>query len=44
MVYSGEPAGLLECEDSLTGAYLKGTQKIEVPANGVVHIRPSRLK
>lgn len=31
VVYSGEPAGLLECEDSLTGAYLKGTQKIEVP-------------
>ncbi|QOQ38812.1 excinuclease ABC subunit UvrA [Trueperella pecoris] len=32
VVYSGEPAGLLECEESLTGAYLQGREKIEVPA------------
>ncbi|QOR48638.1 excinuclease ABC subunit UvrA [Trueperella pecoris] len=31
VVYSGEPAGLLECEESLTGAYLQGREKIEVP-------------
>ena len=33
IVYSGEPAGLVECEQSLTGAYLKGTREIAVPKN-----------
>ena len=32
IVYSGEPAGLLESEDSLTGAYLSGHKEIGVPA------------
>ncbi len=32
IVYSGEPAGLLESEESLTGAYLSGRKEIGVPA------------
>ncbi|NLW14014.1 MAG: excinuclease ABC subunit UvrA [Trueperella sp.] len=31
IVYSGEPAGLLDSEESLTGAYLSGRREIEVP-------------
>ncbi|WP_126415608.1 excinuclease ABC subunit UvrA [Trueperella bialowiezensis] len=32
IVYNGEPDGLLECEESITGAYLSGRAQIEVPA------------
>ena len=32
VVYSGDIKGLLACEESLTGNYLAGTRKIEVPA------------
>ncbi|MDP9805493.1 excinuclease ABC subunit A [Trueperella bonasi] len=32
IVYSGPPQGLLESEESLTGAYLSGRREIEVPA------------
>jgi excinuclease ABC subunit A len=32
IVYSGDLKGLLECEDSLTGAYLSGRRTIPVPA------------
>ncbi|SQG64607.1 excinuclease ABC subunit A [Corynebacterium renale] len=31
IVYQGKPKGLLEAEDSLTGAYLSGKKKIGVP-------------
>ncbi len=31
VVYSGDVLGLLECEDSLTAAYLTGKEKISVP-------------
>ncbi|MCF8056615.1 MAG: excinuclease ABC subunit UvrA [Desulfocapsa sp.] len=31
VVYSGDVAGLLSCEDSLTGQYLSGSQSIAVP-------------
>ena len=32
VVYSGKPAGLLECRESLTGDYLSGRREIAVPA------------
>ena len=32
VVYNGPPAGLLECERSLTGQYLSGQREIAVPA------------
>ncbi len=31
VVYAGDVKGLLECEDSITGQYLSGKKKIEVP-------------
>lgn len=31
VVYSGDVAGLLECEESITGQYLSGRKKIPVP-------------
>ncbi len=31
IVYSGDVAGLIECKDSITGNYLAGRRKIEVP-------------
>ena len=31
IVYSGKPAGLIECEGSLTGDYLSGRKAIEIP-------------
>ena len=31
VVYSGDVAGLLRCEDSLTGKYLTGVEKIAIP-------------
>ncbi len=32
VIYSGPPAGLLQCKESLTGQYLSGRRAIEVPA------------
>ena len=32
IVYSGTPEGILSCERSITGAFLSGREKIEVPA------------
>lgn len=32
VVYSGDAAGMVECAHSLTGAYLSGRRRIEVPA------------
>ncbi|NDY96872.1 excinuclease ABC subunit UvrA [Wenzhouxiangella limi] len=32
IVYSGPPAGLLDCAGSLTGDYLSGRRRIEIPA------------
>lgn len=32
IVYSGTPEGILSCERSITGAFLSGCEKIEVPA------------
>lgn len=32
IVYSGTPEGILSCEKSITGAFLSGREKIEVPA------------
>ena len=32
IVYSGDPAGLLECAGSLTGEYLSGRREIAIPA------------
>ncbi len=32
VVYAGSPAGMLACPDSLTGAYLCGARRIELPA------------
>ncbi len=32
IVYSGEPQGLIDCKHSLTGDYLSGRRKIEIPA------------
>ncbi len=32
VVYAGEPAGMLQAEESATGAYLSGRRRIEVPA------------
>ncbi|WP_156192265.1 excinuclease ABC subunit UvrA [Corynebacterium kalinowskii] len=31
VVYQGEPAGILECDESLTGAYLSGRRVLGVP-------------
>ncbi len=31
VVYAGEPAGMLQAAESLTGAYLGGTKRIELP-------------
>lgn len=31
VIYSGDVKGLLECKESITGAYLSGRKKIEVP-------------
>ncbi|AKK03017.1 excinuclease ABC subunit UvrA [Corynebacterium epidermidicanis] len=31
VVYQGEPAGVLDCEESLTGAYLSGRRTLGVP-------------
>lgn len=31
VVYQGEPRGILECEESLTGAYLAGRREIAIP-------------
>lgn len=31
VVYQGEPRGILECEESLTGAYLTGRREIAIP-------------
>ena len=33
VIYSGDVKGLLECENSLTGQYLSGKKKIDVPEN-----------
>ncbi|NDL67649.1 excinuclease ABC subunit UvrA [Anaerotalea alkaliphila] len=33
VVYAGKVEGLLECQESLTGAYLAGRKKIKVPKN-----------
>jgi excinuclease ABC subunit A len=32
VVYSGDVAGLLKCDESLTGNYLSGSRSIEIPA------------
>ena len=31
IIYSGEPSGILNCEKSITGKYLSGKEKIEIP-------------
>src|SRR5699024_3538383 len=31
VVYQGEPKGILDCEDSITGAYLSGRRTLGVP-------------
>ncbi|NLA68904.1 MAG: excinuclease ABC subunit UvrA, partial [Gammaproteobacteria bacterium] len=32
VVYQGEPEGILDCAESITGQYLSGARRIEVPA------------
>ena len=53
IIYSGPPEGIAECKDSLTGQYLSGVRKIDVPktrrkGNGrtltVVGARENNLK
>ena len=39
VVYSGSPAGILECEHSLTGRYMNGGAAIHVPA---ARLKPGR--
>lgn len=41
IVYSGPPDGVLECEQSLTGDYLSGRKRIEIPAR---RVKPNRKK
>ena len=33
IVYQGEPSGIVDCEESLTGAYLSGRRVLAVPEN-----------
>ncbi|MEX0916162.1 MAG: excinuclease ABC subunit UvrA, partial [Wenzhouxiangellaceae bacterium] len=41
IVYSGAPAGVLDCQDSLTGDYLSGRKVIEIPQQ---RIKPNKKK
>ncbi|HSG34556.1 MAG TPA: excinuclease ABC subunit UvrA, partial [Sphingomonadaceae bacterium] len=41
IVYSGTPAGVIDCEASLTGDYLSGRKAIEVPAS---RVKPNKKK
>ncbi len=47
VIYAGPPAGLERCAESVTGQYLAGTRRIEIPAArreaaGVITIRGAR--
>ena len=49
IVYNGEPAGLYECKESMTGAYLSGRREIPVPeirrpvdASRMIHVLGAR--
>ena len=44
MVYQGDPAGILKAKDSLTGDYLAGRKKIEVPEQRRVVDKQRMLK
>ncbi len=41
IVYSGVPAGIIDCKESLTGDYLSGRKAIELPAK---RVRPSNKR
>ena len=42
VVYSGDVAGLLACQDSVTGAYLSNRKRIEIPAERKAVAKNSR--